>query len=242
MRRSVSAGVFVAALVALVLATSAETRPSTTSSLQFSLKLGVILGGTDCPAGTPAADHCVGQAGAVAVKGLGTVHVETVHVVDPSDQACPKGTVEGDLITSHGTLSLTGAAPKCVNVTFGYGDYPVDITGSGKFSGVSGTGTVANGGGSYVVTATVKAAAPLFDLEAPALTGATNRTVRSSSGHGVRVRFAVKAHDDVDTAVPVSCKPRSGSVFRVGRTHVTCSAGDSSANVATRTFTVTVKL
>jgi hypothetical protein len=232
--------VLVAALTALVLAAGAETRPSTASSLQFSLKLGVIAGGTDCPAGTPAADHCVGQAGSVPVKGLGTVHVETFHIVDPSDQTCPKGTVEGDLVTSHGTLSVSGAAPKCVNVTFGYGDYPVEITGSGKFSGVSGTGTVANGGGSYIVTATLKAAAPLFDVQAPTLAGATNRTVKSSTGHGARVKFAVTAHDDVDTAVPVSCKPRSGSVFRVGRTHVTCSASDSSANAATRLFTVTV--
>jgi hypothetical protein len=41
--------------------------------------------------------------------------------------------------------------------------------------------------------------------------------------------------------VPVSCKPRPGSLFRVGRTKVTCKAVDSSGNTVTGRFTVTVK-
>ena len=58
----------------------------------------------------------------------------------------------------------------------------------------------------------------------------------------VRVRYAPKAQDAVDGPVSVKCKPGSGSLFKVGRTtKVTCSAEDTSANVATSSFRVTVK-
>jgi hypothetical protein len=81
-----------------------------------------------------------------------------------------------------------------------------------------------------------------FDLTPPALKGAVPRTIRAPKGvKRVRVRYAVTARDDVDGRVPVVCKPRSGSRFAIGRTTVTCSATDSSANTATRKFTVTVK-
>ena len=56
-----------------------------------------------------------------------------------------------------------------------------------------------------------------------------------------RVTFKVTATDDVDGAVPVSCQPRSGSRFKLGRTTVRCEATDSTANTATAAFTVTVK-
>ena len=57
----------------------------------------------------------------------------------------------------------------------------------------------------------------------------------------VRVTYAVSARDDVDGAVPVSCSPRSGSRFSIGRTLVICSASDGSANTGTARFAVTVK-
>jgi len=45
----------------------------------------------------------------------------------------------------------------------------------------------------------------------------------------------------VDGAVAVSCRPASGSRFKIGRTNVTCSAADKTGNTATARFTVTVK-
>jgi hypothetical protein len=81
-----------------------------------------------------------------------------------------------------------------------------------------------------------------FDLTPPTVTGAVGKTVRVPSAQKrVRVRYAVTAHDDVDGAVPATCKPRSGSWFSVGRTRVLCSATDTSANATTVTFVVTVK-
>lgn len=56
-----------------------------------------------------------------------------------------------------------------------------------------------------------------------------------------RVSFRLKAVDDKDGRVPVACHPKSGSIFRVGRTRVTCSAHDFAGNVAKYHFRVVVK-
>ena len=70
-----------------------------------------------------------------------------------------------------------------------------------------------------------------FDVTAATLAGAISKTVRlPKNATRVRARYALSATDAVDGAVPVSCAPRSGSFFKVGRTHVTCSATDSSGN------------
>lgn len=65
-------------------------------------------------------------------------------------------------------------------------------------------------------------------------------TVRARKAGHVRVRFTVTAQDAART-VPVTCTPRSGSLYKRGRTKVTCSATDASGNTATATFVVTVK-
>ena len=203
--------------------------------------MGVIPGGTDCPAGTPVTSHCVGQAGAVLVKGLGKVQVVLVHVVDTTDTSCPRGTVTGDLTSPRGSLAVSGEAPACVNPTFGYASYQVRLDGSGRFAGATGTGTIGNNAGNYVVDATLTATTPTFDVTSPTITGAVDRTVRTGNPRGARVTFLVAARDDSDDSVPVTCSRRSGSLFRVGVTRVTCRATDSSANSAARSFSVVVK-
>jgi hypothetical protein len=81
-----------------------------------------------------------------------------------------------------------------------------------------------------------------FDLTAPALSGALNRAVRAPQGRrAVRVRFKVSVRDDVDGSLPVTCRPRSGSRFKLGKTRVACSATDRSGNTAAARFTVTVR-
>ena len=81
-----------------------------------------------------------------------------------------------------------------------------------------------------------------FDVTAPKLRGAGPKTVRvERRAESARVAFKVTATDGVDGAVPVSCKPRSGSRFEIGRTKVRCNATDSSGNTATAEFTVTVE-
>ena len=80
-----------------------------------------------------------------------------------------------------------------------------------------------------------------FDTTRPTLSGATRKTVRAKKGaKTARVTFKVTAGDDQQGAVPVSCTPRSGTRFALGRTRVTCSASDASANVAVARLVVTV--
>ena len=80
-----------------------------------------------------------------------------------------------------------------------------------------------------------------FDVTRPTLAGAINKTVKARKGaKSAHVVFRVTAQDDRDGAPPVSCSPRSGSTFRIGRTRVTCEVTDTSANTAKASFTVTV--
>ena len=53
--------------------------------------------------------------------------------------------------------------------------------------------------------------------------------------------FKVTATDDVDGSRPVSCQPKSGSRFKVGKTTVRCETSDSSGNTGKAAFVVTVK-
>jgi len=79
-------------------------------------------------------------------------------------------------------------------------------------------------------------------LSAPTLSGALSKTVRAPSGvKRLRVSYTVSANDEVDGPVPVSCRPTSGSKFKIGRTVVRCAAMDRSGNTRKAKFTVSVK-
>ncbi|HKQ04322.1 MAG TPA: HYR domain-containing protein [Blastocatellia bacterium] len=54
------------------------------------------------------------------------------------------------------------------------------------------------------------------------------------------VTYTVTANDNCDGPVPATCTPPSGSIFQKGTTTVTCTATDSSKNVGTCMFPVTV--
>ena len=80
-----------------------------------------------------------------------------------------------------------------------------------------------------------------FDTTPPVISGAVSKTVRIAKRvTRLRVSFKVTAQDAVDGSVPVACTPRLGSFFKIGRTKVTCSASDSSANTASARLTITV--
>ena len=101
--------------------------------------------------------------------------------------------------------------------------------GSGIYAGASGGGTVnhrashtpSGSAGTDTWTGTLNVPGLEFDVTPPTLRGAVNKTVRARRGSKrVRVTYKVTARDAVDGAVPVSCKPRSGSRFKIGRTIV----------------------
>lgn len=122
--------------------------------------------------------------------------------------------------------------------------------GSGTYAGASGGGTVETHfnppgntfSGADIWTGTLMVSGYAFDLTAPTIKGAKNRIVRvPRRATRVHVKYSVTAVDDVDSNVPVTCRPRSGSRFRLGGTRVTCYATDTSANTRKAAFKVTVR-
>jgi hypothetical protein len=233
---------------------------STTGTLALRGVLSVRSDAAGCPPGTsPAADECFARTGVGVVPGLGTVSEAYTFVVDTG----PPGCISGDfLLPSEGRLVVAGKGeidlvlaglpdcfvPASTVLTAGR---PFSITGgSGAYAGASGSGRVqhelhSGGGGAagkdtWIGTLVVPALD--FDVTAAVFSGAVARTVRAPRGkRQVRVTYRVTARDEVDGVLPVLCVPRSGSLFRIGRKTVICSATDQSGNIARARFTVTVR-
>jgi hypothetical protein len=221
----------------------------------------------ECPAGTPSGIECHPHPGGPGlVSGLGEVTQQYLYpvVLDPPDPECRaagglnladypaslivKGKGEVHLWVKGINECLSGPpSDTVVNNTQSY-----TVTGgSGAYAGASGSGTVTHvahrniyghADGTDTWSGTLYVPGLNFDVTAPTITGAVNKIVRAPrSAKRIRVRFQLAAQDDVDGSVPVACKPRSGSRFRLGRTRVRCSATDGSGNTASGHFTVRVK-
>jgi HYR domain len=101
---------------------------------------------------------------------------------------------------------------------------------------------VSFGRGTETWTGTLAVPGLEFDVTPPTLSGARSKTVRAPKrARRIRVIYKVTASDAVDGQLPVSCEPRSGARFPIGRTFVTCKATDSSGNTRGARFVVTVK-
>jgi hypothetical protein len=74
----------------------------------------------------------------------------------------------------------------------------------------------------------------------PTLIVPENLTVEATRPTGALVRFNARATDFEGDPLPVTCNPRSGTIFPLGATTVTCSASDSFGNSTAKSFTVTV--
>jgi HYR domain len=216
---------------------------------------------TPCPAGLPIAFQCFARAGTAVVPGLGTVQESYNYVLENAPPGCVAargadcvrlvpttvrltvaGKGEFDLSTS-GTdcLSRSGSLTATESFTI--------TSGSGAYAGASGGGTVkttsygpvSNFSGLDTWTGTLFVAGYEFDLAAPNIKGANDKRVLvARRARHARVTYTVTAQDDVDGVVPVTCLPRSGALFDLGRTRVACSATDTSGNASKATFTVTV--
>src|SRR5205823_5465971 len=93
---------------------------------------------------------------------------------------------------------------------------------------------------SHANSATKTFTVTVTDTTAPVITVPANATVEATGPTGAAFTYTASALDTFDGSVAVSCVPASGSTFAFGATTVTCSATDSHANVATKSFTVTV--
>jgi hypothetical protein len=86
---------------------------------------------------------------------------------------------------------------------------------------------------------------PTFN-QPPVLALPANFVAEAENSGGATVTFVATALDPQDGAVGVSCSPQSGTVFPFGgtgqtTTTVNCSATDSDGNLATGSFTITVR-
>jgi hypothetical protein len=200
------------------------------------------------------------------VQGLGVVSEQYLNVVEDPDSPCERWHSNPVLtVRGKGELDLSLRPPNgCVVPTTGVLNASLVYTvtgGSGVYAGASGQGTFVTRGGpgttgrnADTLGGSLTVPNLVFDVIPPVFSGAVSKTVVAPRGaRAVRVAYKVKAKDtgaptprppcrtSTCDLVPVTCKPRSGSSFKHGRTRVVCSATDSSGNKATARFTITVK-
>jgi hypothetical protein len=78
------------------------------------------------------------------------------------------------------------------------------------------------------------------DTSAPVVTTSGDVSVAATSSAGGAATFTATAKDNVDGSRPVFCTPASGSVFKPGRTTVTCWAFNKRGKIGRATLNVTV--
>jgi hypothetical protein len=197
--------------------------------------------GNTFPIGTTAV-----SCSAIDAGGFTAVRDFTVRV---RDSKAPDLTVPGDLLvraTSAQGAKVTYRAsasdvvdgtidPTCAPASgelFGIGGATVNCSASDK------AGNKATG--SFKVTVD-KPPKPGDDVTPPRLNLPKDMTVEATSPTGAVVTYPASATDQVDPTVPVTCKPTSGSTFRLGTTTVDCSATDDAGNEAAGSFKITVR-
>ena len=259
---TLAAGMAVAAPASVPLASSGPATSMETGTLAFRAVFSVTAQQVDCPPGTRASVNCYSRVGSAIVPGLGTVSESYLYPVDSNAAGCAIGSYRILSYTARFAIAGKGeieiAVPGSTECLSGPDVYthtsypPLTIRGgTGVYAGASGNSTLdhsfrqtapgrAAGTDTWVGTLSVPGLE--FDVSRPILKGIVSKTVRAPRGATrVRVTYRVTARDEVDGAVPASCRPRSGSRFRIGRTVVKCSATDKSGNTATARFTITVK-
>jgi len=234
------------------------------ASLALQQSIADVLNVGDCPA---SADAVAARRAFGPFPGLGQVEARYDLCIDAGAPTCTGDvgslnandtgrTLAGSIrlmVAGKGEIDVATPDTPCVPI---FEDEfqlrPFTVTGgTGNYAGASGSGTLTpslgplgkegrHGTETWAGTLTLPGLE--FDLTAPTIAGATSKTVKAKKGaKSARVVFRVTAQDDRDGALPVSCSPRSGFAFPIGKTRVACRASDTSANAAKASFTVTVK-
>jgi hypothetical protein len=211
--------------------------------------------GVECPTGSPATTSCYRETNiGDQLPGLGKVSVDYTLIQDDFGSTC--GHVHSQIpivVAGKGEIDLTARTTACIPQSNAAQFPPSEVTvtgGSGSYAGASGSGVLtyknsesAPGSGTSVVTwtGTLNVAGVTFDTTPPQITGANAKVAKTRTARSARVRYAVSATDMTDGPIAAACLPRSGSLFRIGQTKVTCTAVDGSGNTTTARFVVTVK-
>jgi hypothetical protein len=248
------------AVVAGVAASPVDGETLATGTLEMNTPLTLVSQLGNCGSNT-VANNCDARTDDGLFPGLGSVTASYTFPMDWGQTPCSLDfgkalayPVRLDVAGKGAIDVAVSAATDCVLIeSVGTQTQAFTVTdGTGIYAGASGGGTFARalGGvaqdgarhGYETWQGTLTVAGLTFDLVAPKIVGATARTiVVPRRAKTVRVRYAVTATDDVDGPVAVTCRPRSGHRFHVGRTTVRCSATDTSANVATASFKINVR-
>lgn len=250
--------VSVATFVAIVAAAPSRSQAAASSlALDASLRF-VADSTTPCPTGSPTSLACPAATGEGVVPGLGAVKETYTEMLHSGPPLCLAGNFKfldypaRWVVANKGEIEFAIAESECVAEGADGATVAFTVTGgSGIYAGASGSGTFSHGAkpssdgkfrGSERWTGTLSVPGLDFDVGAPTIRGASNKVVKVKRNvRRARVSYAVKASDTVDGPVPVTCTPRSGSRFKVGKTRVSCTATDNSGNTATTQFTITVK-
>ena len=253
---AILAGIFSATLLAdpppisIDVAESTEATDASGADVTYHVKSRLDLDVSCTPAGGPAANFTstvhfpLGSSSINCSDTAGNTKAATVEVEDTTS---PSVAVPGPI-----TESTTDPAGKAVSWADVSATDLVDGSIAASCSPVSGstfsigTTTVTcsatdshgnAGSASFTVTVT------LDDSQAPSFTSVPSpAAVEATSPGGAAVSWAAPTATD-NSAIPptIACAPASGSTFTLGDTSVQCSATDWAGNVATATFTVTVR-
>ena len=237
---------------------AARVDADSVGTLQMNLTLSNQFDGNGvaCPAGsseTTVCFHNIPYRGTTLAAGLGDVTFAPYTFIW-ENYGSPCGRVHGQiaiLVAGKGEIDVAIAASGCWT-SDNFPPAAVTVSGgSGRYAGATGDGSwefhVANitgplaGFRDVTWTGTLNVDGVTFDTTPPQITGATSKVVKTRLAKGARVTYSVKATDAVDGTVGAACLPKSGSLFPVGRTTVSCHPKDSSGNPATARFTITVK-
>ena len=238
-----------AAAATVQVASGVAKTGAATGSLTFETVLRMTSTPGSCPPGSPPdADLCAARTGSGAVRGLGRVSETYTFFVQEGDCDRVFETTVRLEVAGKGELQLAVERYRgeCVSSALNLSRAFTITGGSGIYAGASGGGVVhhqvSSGRGTDTWTGTLNVPGLDFDLAPPMIRGARSRIVRAPRRtKRIRIAYKVTATDGVDGAVPSTCRPRSGSRFKVGRSVVRCSATDSSANTVTARFAIVVK-
>ena len=238
--------------VGVSLASVAPATTRTTGELQVNAVFEMRWAfGDHCPPGTATHLACVRFLGTGGIPGLGLATVTYVKTVDFAKPDCPVVQFRTAVLAVRGKGEIQLSVPREIcGQTAPARTAPFEVTiagGSGAYANASGrlrfsSNVFQSEKARDTWTGTLTAPDVEFDVSSPRFGGASSRTVRAPAGSKrIRVRFSVTANDAADGSVPVACRPRSGSLFGLGRTAIACSATDSSQNTARTRFTITVR-
>jgi len=259
MNRKLTIAICGGALAATVVggASGALERPSGSLAIDATFRIYWRVDRSFCPPGTPSSADCLQAVGVAVVPGLGRATVTHRKILPGNDENCfmvQDNNVPVE-VANKGALELVRPGRICVGPPPRVdGPYAFAVAGgSGKYA--QATGSLSEKTSVYAGDAACRCGTAIdtwkgtltvpgldFDTTAPIIAGAVSKIARAPKGaKRMRVRYVVTAKDEVDGPVSATCRPRSGSFFKRGRTKVSCSAIDSSGNTAKASFRITVK-